>query len=68
MTVNPTSSGACGKLVSSSKNNEKSNEMGWAPLRDSYTLTSSKLKDWDKMAEPATVVGQEHESSESSDE
>lgn len=21
----------------------------WAPLRDSYMLTSSKLKDWDKM-------------------
>lgn len=21
----------------------------WAPLRDNYMLTSSKLKDWDKM-------------------
>nr|DAD36639.1 TPA_asm: hypothetical protein HUJ06_007280 [Nelumbo nucifera] len=27
----------------------------WAPLRDSYMLTSSKLKDWDKM--PETTVG-----------
>lgn len=23
---------------------------GWAPLRDNYMLTNSKLKDWDKMA------------------
>lgn len=22
---------------------------GWAPLRDNYMLTNSKLKDWDKM-------------------
>ncbi|XP_010255744.1 PREDICTED: RRP15-like protein [Nelumbo nucifera] len=27
----------------------------WAPLRDSYMLTSFKLKDWDKM--PETTVG-----------
>ncbi|CAB4305022.1 unnamed protein product [Prunus armeniaca] len=27
----------------------------WAPLRDNYMLTNSKLKDWDKM--PDTVVG-----------
>ncbi|URE08151.1 Rrp15p [Musa troglodytarum] len=54
--------------VSNSRNDEKSNETGWAPLRVSYMLTSSKLKDWDKMAEPAAVVGQEHESLESSDE
>ncbi|CAL9178277.1 uncharacterized protein LOC103985678 [Musa acuminata AAA Group] len=54
--------------ASNSRKEEKSNVTGWAPLRDSYMLTSSKLKDWDKMAEPAAVVGQEHESSESSDE
>ncbi|KAJ4812407.1 RRP15-like protein [Rhynchospora pubera] len=33
---------------------EESNELGWAPLRDSYML-GSKLKDWDKMAD--TSVG-----------
>ncbi|CAL9045502.1 unnamed protein product [Musa banksii] len=54
--------------VSNSRKEEKSNVTGWAPLRDSYMLTSSKLKDWDKMAEPAAMIGPEHESSESSDE
>ncbi|KAJ3706155.1 hypothetical protein LUZ61_009860 [Rhynchospora tenuis] len=33
---------------------EESNDLGWAPLRDSYML-GSKLKDWDKMAD--TDVG-----------
>lgn len=28
---------------------DKNNELGWAPLRNNYMLTSSKLKDWDKM-------------------
>ncbi|KAJ4831110.1 hypothetical protein Tsubulata_027034 [Turnera subulata] len=27
----------------------------WAPLRDNYMLTSSKLKDWDKMADTAVA-------------
>lgn len=27
---------------------DKNDEPGWAPLRDNYMLTSSKLKDWDK--------------------
>jgi len=27
---------------------------GWAPLRDNYMLTSSKLKDWDKMQDDDT--------------
>jgi len=26
----------------------------WAPLRDNYMLTSSKLKDWDKM--PVSIL------------
>ncbi|CAO2840697.1 unnamed protein product [Amaranthus hypochondriacus] len=37
--------------ASSSKAEEDSNQPAWAPLRDSYMLTNSKLKDWDKMAE-----------------
>ncbi|CDP21669.1 unnamed protein product, partial [Coffea canephora] len=27
----------------------------WAPLRDNYMLTNSKLKDWDKMPDTAAV-------------
>ncbi|KAM0946839.1 putative ribosomal RNA-processing protein [Dioscorea sansibarensis] len=38
-----------------STNKEDNEGSGWAPLRDSYMLTSSKLKDWDKMADPASV-------------
>ncbi|KAG6507211.1 hypothetical protein ZIOFF_032552 [Zingiber officinale] len=34
----------------SDSNKGNNNEPGWAPLRDSYMLTHSKLKDWDKMA------------------
>ncbi|PKA58114.1 hypothetical protein AXF42_Ash019818 [Apostasia shenzhenica] len=30
-------------------NKANDDEPAWAPLRDSYMLTSSKLKDWDKM-------------------
>ncbi|KAK9747937.1 hypothetical protein RND81_02G025000 [Saponaria officinalis] len=30
---------------------EDENQPAWAPLRDSFMLTNSKLKDWDKMAE-----------------
>jgi len=26
----------------------------WAPLRDNYMLTSSRLKDWDKM--PVSIL------------
>ncbi|KAG6512228.1 hypothetical protein ZIOFF_030324 [Zingiber officinale] len=36
------------QISDSSKRN--SNEPGWAPLRESYMLTNTKLKDWDKMA------------------
>ncbi|XP_042443856.1 RRP15-like protein [Zingiber officinale] len=39
---------------------------GWAPLRDSYMLTHSKLKDWDKMEEPAAAVNGEKVLSDSS--
>lgn len=28
---------------------ENKDEPTWAPLRDSFSLTNSKLKDWDKM-------------------
>ena len=44
----------------------QSNEVGWAPLRDTYMLTSSKLKDWDKNPEPASEVGQDKVLSENS--
>ncbi|WOL00159.1 hypothetical protein Cni_G08872 [Canna indica] len=54
--------------ITDTKNKEKNNEPGWAPLRDSYMLTSSKLKDWDKNAEPATVVAQDKVESSSDEE
>ncbi|XP_021733651.1 ribosomal RNA-processing protein 15-like [Chenopodium quinoa] len=34
----------------SSKDGEDNCQPAWAPLRDTYMLTNSKLKDWDKMA------------------
>ena len=40
----------CTTQASTSKGEEDSNQPAWAPLRDSYMLTNSKLKDWDKMA------------------
>ncbi|THU69188.1 hypothetical protein C4D60_Mb08t11780 [Musa balbisiana] len=49
-----------------SKSMDKNNEVGWAPLRNNYMLTSSKLKDWDKMPEAAAVVDHKQVSSESS--
>ncbi|CAL9776301.1 unnamed protein product [Musa acuminata subsp. burmannicoides] len=49
-----------------SKSMDKNNELGWAPLRNNYMLTSSKLKDWDKMPEAAAVVDHKQVSSESS--
>nr|CAD1835509.1 unnamed protein product [Ananas comosus var. bracteatus] len=45
--------------LSNSVEKENDDEPGWAPLRDSYMLTSSKLKDWDKMPDPAASVGQD---------
>lgn len=38
-------------------NKTNNEELGWAPLRDSYMLTSSKLKDWDKMEDSASIGG-----------
>lgn len=32
-----------------STQSEDNNEPTWAPLRDTFMLTNSKLKDWDKM-------------------
>ncbi|URE30565.1 Rrp15p [Musa troglodytarum] len=49
-----------------SKSMDKNSELGWAPLRNNYMLTSSKLKDWDKMPEAAAVVDHKQISSESS--
>lgn len=34
---------------------ESANETGWAALRDDFMLTSSKLKDWDKIQDTAAV-------------
>ncbi|KAG0485862.1 hypothetical protein HPP92_009725 [Vanilla planifolia] len=39
---------------------KEESEPGWAPLRDSYMLTSSKLKDWDKIEDPPTVCGNDN--------
>ncbi|XP_042442398.1 RRP15-like protein [Zingiber officinale] len=50
----------------SDSNKGNKDEPGWAPLRDSYMLTHSKLKDWDKMAEPAAAVNGEKVLSDSS--
>ncbi|KNA19418.1 hypothetical protein SOVF_061790 [Spinacia oleracea] len=36
--------------ASVSRGEEDSVQPAWAPLRDTYMLTNSKLKDWDKMA------------------
>lgn len=36
-------------------NKTNDEEPGWAPLRDGYMLTSSKLKDWDKMEDSASI-------------
>ncbi|GMH10972.1 hypothetical protein Nepgr_012813 [Nepenthes gracilis] len=41
--------------VSSSKGQTDIEEPLWAPLRDTYMLTNSKLKDWDKMEGTAVV-------------
>ncbi|XP_074584245.1 uncharacterized protein LOC141840224 [Curcuma longa] len=54
------------QISDSSKRN--SNEPGWAPLRENYMLTNTKLKDWDKMAEPSAEVGAEKILSDSSSE
>lgn len=37
------------------KNGQVANESGWAALRDDFMLTNSKLKDWDKMKDTASV-------------
>lgn len=48
---------------------ENNDEPGWAPLRDSYLLTNSKLKDWDKMPGPsASTVPDEIPMEDSSDD
>ncbi|KAG9451270.1 hypothetical protein H6P81_011235 [Aristolochia fimbriata] len=39
-----------------SSNTQNDEEPGWAPLRDSYMLTDSKLKDWDKMPDQPVAV------------
>ncbi|XP_042378242.1 RRP15-like protein [Zingiber officinale] len=54
------------QISDSSKRN--SNEPGWAPLREGYMLTNTKLKDWDKMAEPSAEIGAEKVLSDSSSE
>ena len=36
--------------VSASRGEEENGQPSWAPLRDTFMLTNSKLKDWDKMA------------------
>ncbi|XP_020589988.1 RRP15-like protein [Phalaenopsis equestris] len=43
------------KVSHFNKNNDE--EPAWAPLRDGYMLTSSKLKDWDKMEDSAYIGG-----------
>ena len=45
-----TDSKFCATQAFTSKAGEDGNQPAWAPLRDSYMLTNSKLKDWDKMA------------------
>lgn len=37
--------------ASTSKDGQDDSQPAWAPLRDTFMLTNSKLKDWDKMAE-----------------
>nr|AFK35768.1 unknown [Lotus japonicus] len=44
----PSLPGTSGK-VNGSTSNAEDEQPAWAPLQDNYMLTSSKLKDWDKM-------------------
>lgn len=37
-----------------STGNAEDEQPAWAPLQDNYMLTSSKLKDWDKM--PVSIL------------
>ncbi|KAK8964575.1 hypothetical protein KSP40_PGU005108 [Platanthera guangdongensis] len=46
--------GSCKK---SHLNKANEDDLDGLPLRDSYMLTSSKLKDWDKMEDSASVGG-----------
>ncbi|XP_020269234.1 RRP15-like protein isoform X2 [Asparagus officinalis] len=52
--------------VTKSASKENDDEPGWAPLCDSYILNNSKLKDWDKIPEPAAVDDRGTISSDSS--
>lgn len=44
-------------IMQEAKNGQQefANETGWAALRDDFMLTSSKLKDWDKIQDTAAV-------------
>ncbi|CAL0321463.1 unnamed protein product [Lupinus luteus] len=44
--------------ANSSTDMEEDDQPAWAPLRDNYMLTSSRLKDWDKM--PANNVSNDY--------
>ncbi|KAI3973505.1 hypothetical protein MKW92_028533 [Papaver armeniacum] len=44
------------------------NEPGWAPLRDSYMLSNSKLKNWDKMEDSSMAHDTGGMAQESSDD
>ncbi|RZC51038.1 hypothetical protein C5167_019458 [Papaver somniferum] len=44
------------------------NEPGWAPLRDSYMLSNSKLKNWDKMEDSSMARDTGNMTQESSDD
>ncbi|KAK1306673.1 hypothetical protein QJS10_CPA10g00152 [Acorus calamus] len=35
---------------------QRTDEPGWAPLRESYMFVDSKMKNWDKLADPTGTV------------
>ncbi|GAB2285168.1 hypothetical protein Dimus_019620 [Dionaea muscipula] len=47
------SADVAGKASFTRSRADSEQQPSWAPLRDSYMLTNSKLKDWDKMADTA---------------
>ncbi|XP_059075959.1 uncharacterized protein LOC131061134 isoform X2 [Cryptomeria japonica] len=55
------------KLIAEAKNeqNNATKEPRWAPLRDDFMLTSSKLKDWDKMPDAAADIAEEMQGGDS---
>ncbi|KAF5191694.1 Rrp15-like protein, partial [Thalictrum thalictroides] len=65
------SQAADGSMKGTASTGREDDGPAWAPLRDSYMLTNSKLKDWDKMLEKSVGgddLGERMDQDSSSDE